>query len=499
MNIYLIDAVRGINYAFLFVIAVSCFYQFVDEAPYISDLHRCIFIAYMSIFLLISKQKFVRLSPFFLTFLFLITVVVNQRLAVISIDTLYSERLYRLDISQALITEYILVFFGYLTILSLVVFWLGTLFKRLFSDNLLSNIKNRGLRIRVLSILFLFAAIWEIFNYANGGFLGGQSSVQNGILQRYVLSILKPDVFFYMALALLLSGSQGFRRRNFWISAGLIFCFLIWKTVSGGKDALLMLAIFYFSFCAFFRLDDKIRISVRQLMLISVLVFFALISFSYIDVFRIILWAGGSLADITDLFSRLESDQALRGLIGTLSNRLSIFDESLFSLYLYELGYSQIDHLVNFESTIKLVFDVIVPSTLYPELVRPQYALALSQGFDYEYNSTGLQVMTGFVWGYVGFFGFLFGKSLGALVAACWVLGGLLYFSFLAKYILPTTLAAYFLLYHIPVWLYLFLAMMGLEHSASWFVHIPLINIINYCLYSVLYSLVLGLRSSKLQ
>jgi hypothetical protein len=219
----------------------------------------------------------------------------------------------------------------------------------------------------------------------------------------------------------------------------------------------------------------------------------------YIDVFRIIIWSGGSLADITDLYSRLESDQALRALIGTLSNRLSIFDESLFSLYLYELGYSNINHLVNFESTAKLVLDVIIPSTLYPDLVKPQYALALAQEFDYGSTLIGIERMTGFVWGYVGFFGFLFGKPLGALVAACWVLGGLLYFSFLTKYIFPTTLAAYFLLYHIPVWLYLFLATMGLEHSASWFVHIPLINIINYFLYSILYSLVLGfIRSPKL-
>lgn len=495
----MIDAVRVINYVFLCVITLSCLYQFVDEEPYISDLHRYFFIAYMSIFIFISKQKFIRISPFFLTFLFLITVVVNQRLAVISIDTQYSERLYRLDIPHDLITEYILVFFSYLIILSVAVFWLGALLKRMFSEKWLENIKNRGLRIKVLFILFLLAAMWEIFNYANGGFLGGQSSVQNSFLQRYVFSILKPDVFFYMALALLLSGSHVFRRKNLWITASLISFFLIWKMVSGGKDGLLMLAIFYFTFYAFFRHDNKINISVNQLMLIFLFVFFGLFSFVYIDVFRIIIWSGGSLTDITDLYSRFQSDQALRAIIGTLSNRLSIFDESLFSLYLYELGYSNINHLVNLESTAKLVLDVIIPSTLYPELIKPQYALALAQDFDFGSNLMGIERMTGFVWGYVGFLGFLFGKPLGALVAVLWVLGGVLYFIFLSKYIFPTTLAAYFLLYHIPVWLYLFLSMMGLEHSASWFVHIPLINIINYFLYTILYSLVLGLiRSPKL-
>ena len=234
--------------------------------------------------------------------------------------------------------------------------------------------------------------------------------------------------------------------------------------------------------------------------MVFLLVLFALISFLYIDVFRVVLWAGGSLSDITDLYTRLESDQALRALIGALSNRLSIFDESFFSLYHQELGYASINHLVNFESTLKLVIDVIIPSTLYPDLVRPQYALAISQGFGFEYNAMGIEVMTGFVWGFVGFFAFLFGKPLGALFAACWVLGGFLYFSVLAKYIFPRTLAAYFLIYHLPVWLYLFLATMGLEHSASWFVHIPLINIINYCFYALLYSFFLGLiRSLRIQ
>ena len=500
MKIYLVDAIRWINYIFLSLIAVSCFYQFVDEPTYISDVHRFIFLAYLSIFILFCHQKFIRISPFLLIFLFLITIVVNQRLAVISIDTQYSQRLYRLDISQALITEYVLVFFSYLAIVAFIVFLSGAMLKQRFSDQWLSNIKNRGLRIGVLASLFLLAVIWEIYNYANGGFLGGQSAVQNGFMQRYVLSIVKPDVFFYMALALLFSGSQEFKKKNLRFSVVLILSFLVWKLVSGGKDGLLMLAIFYFSFCAFFRLENKVNISLRVLIYGFLLVLFALISFLYVDVFRVLLWAGGSLSDITDLYTRLESDQALRALIGRLSNRLSIFDESFFSLYHQELGFAPINYLVNLESTFKLVIDVIIPSTLYPDLVKPQYALAISQGRDYTYNAMGIKVMTGYVWGFVGFFGYLFGKPLGALFAACWVLGGILYFSFLAKYIFPRTLAAYFLLYHLPVWLYLFLSTMGLEHSASWFVHIPIINIINYCFYALLYNLALGLlRSLRFQ
>ena len=497
MNIFLIDAVRWINYAFLFAVVASIFITLVDEVPYISDIHRYLFIVYLSLFIFVSKQKYIRLSPFFLIFLFLVTVVVNQRLAIISFDTLYSVRLYRIEIPQDLITEYILVFFGYLLLLSVVIFWLGVLLKGFFPPSFLDNVKNRGLRVAVLSLLFLCSANWEIFNYANGGFLGGQSNVQNSFLQRYVLSILKPDVFFYLALALLLSGTEQFKRQSNWIVFALILFFLIWKMVTGGKDGLFMLTIFYFSFISFFRLDEKLKVSFARVLGIGVLALSALGSFLYIDVFRVLLWAGGSLSDIPDLVSRLESDQALRSLIGTLSNRLAIFDESLFSLYLYELGYSNIDHLVNFDATIKLVVDVIVPSTLFPDLIRPQYALAIAQGFDPEYNAMGLEVMTGFVWGYVGFFGFLFGKPLGAVVAACWALGALLYFCFLAKFIFPRTLASYFLLYHIPVWLYLFLAMMGLEHSASWFVHIPIINLINYLLFAVIYSFLLGLLRTK--
>mgnify|MGYP000067650016 CR=1 FL=1 len=497
MKVYLINIIKVINILFLTIVIFTTAYQFVDIPPYIMNIHRYFFIVYLIVFIALCNQRLIRVSPFFLVFLYLITVVINQRLAVISVDTQYSQRLYRLDIDSDLITEYIIILLFYLGLTGGTIFFLGVKIKKYFSEQWFNFEEYRVLRFNILSILFVLTAIWDVYNISNGGFLGGQTDVQNGFLQRYVLTIFQPDLFFYLALTFFYTASDVFRKKRFLSILIVISLFMIWKLFSGSKDGLFMLSIYYFTIYAIFSNDRKIKITIGHMIAGLVLIAIAMVSFLYVDIIRVVFWAGGDLSDVTDISSRLEKSDLIRGTIGRLSNRLSIFDESFFSLYLTDLGYHSIDHLVNFGTTLALVIDVIIPSTIFPGLIKPQYALAIAIDQDTFVNAAGFEVMTGFVWGFVGFFGYLFGKLLGAFFSILWISGGILYFIFLCRYVFPKTLSVYFLVYHIPVWLYLVLASMGLEHSASWFVHIPIINIINYLLYAFLFSIILQIKDAR--
>ena len=480
----------------MLVIILSMIHQFFDEPPFIVNSHRLFFISYFLVFISLFKRKILEKSPFLLVFLFLITLVVNQRLAVLSVDTKYSLRLDRVDLSVDLVSSYIFVFFLYLALLTLIVFCLGIVLKKNIHSDWMSDVSYRGARLNVLVFLFLLAACWEVYNLASGGYLGGQSLAARSFLDRYFFSLLRPDVFFYMALGFYLTATQNFKQKYLSNVLFLISAFMVWKLFSGSKDGLLMLAIYLFSIQTLLGLKDKIRVSVGGAGFTLFLAVSAIGSFLYIDIFRVLFWGGGSIGDITDLSSRLDNQELIRSTIGTLSNRLAIFDESMFSLYLTELGYSSIDHIVNLQSTGKLILEVIVPGTLFEDLIKPQYALAIAQGIASEQNANGVFVMTGFVWGFVGFFGHLFGNSIGPFFAAYWFLFGIIYFIFLGKYVFPRTLGFFFLAYHMPVWVYLFLSLMGLGHSASWFVHIPILNMINYLIYVFIFSFALRIKKT---
>ena len=90
----------------MLVIILSMIHQFFDEPPFIVNSHRLFFISYFLVFISLFKRKILEKSPFLLVFLFLITVVVNQRLAVLSVDTKYSIRLHPAGVSVDMVSSF---------------------------------------------------------------------------------------------------------------------------------------------------------------------------------------------------------------------------------------------------------------------------------------------------------------------------------------------------------------------------------------------------------
>jgi len=437
---------------------------FLHGETYINNLNRLSFILFFIIIFFLFSSTICKKHNLITYFGFLVFLFIGQRLVFMSFYTAHNfEHNYYLPymVNHTIIELSLYLFIFYINLLLL-----NSSFQKVVTTIKMhiTFIKNAKLKFKISILFFVISTLISIIVTQKAGLNGINNANDINFATRYFTRFIYPEFFLVFAISLYF-----LKLRNSGISKKTIIClvivYLISTILNGSKEGffcILLQLLFYFSF---FNNTFLIKINLKMIGAIFGVLLFSLFSFLIIAYIRAKYWYN---IDTDVVLSIGKKDNILIDTLGTISRRLSIIEDSIKINYWKVLGFTDISRYVNIQSALKLSLDSLIPSTLYPNLLKSQFALSLMLDNN-PVIINGKEIYAGYWWGFYSYHKYLFGLIPGLIVMTLFIQ---FTFIFIRIIIAQTSITfnVVFIFLFTTNFFYYFIGFFGYEHILSFYV-----------------------------
>jgi hypothetical protein len=416
MRISLGRVLQTINIITMLIVFYSLFSECNECYSLFGSESKIAILLYLIIFIFLSRKSIVQDRLFYKVVIFSIVIAINQRYAFLAIDgsNMMHYSLYNgSNVFSSIVglSVYTLFFMG-----------ISYFFPRRLEYEIKNIFTMKNILIKryaiIAVLLFIAAAIIKLFQLYGFGLSGiGFNAESQNIFLRYFLRFMQIEVLYTIAFFLFMQVRSDLKSNA--LLHILMFFMIIFSVLSGSKAGLLFIILNSVFYIYLSGRDIVFKINIRTFMKAVALTMVAILLFSVNDVIRSVVWHNNINV----------KDYNAVNIVNQISERISIVDDSIRvdNLDNNEVGYRDIRDKVNIINTTYSSIDALIPTTLFPDIVRPQHALSYAYGND-PFEVNGILTNSGYVWGFYGFNKYVF-NFFGGIVAL--ILQYLFWISFL--------------------------------------------------------------------
>lgn len=457
------------------IFAVALSFNFSIDTYY-SNENRIQIIFFLLGFAWLFRPKVVEKHPIVGYFGFFVFLFIGQRLVV---GSFYNAHNWEHDsytaemVSETLqsISIYTIVF--YFTLIAF-----RSQFKKVFRSvyYAANSINDVELKFKIIAFVFVVFGILSTIFLFTGGAAGHNTGIHTSFLYRYVFRIIMPDFLFFMLLAIFLLNNTVRRRYLvFMVAVGLYF--LLMKVAQGSKAAIFQIMILLLLYFVAFERDKIIKVNLKFLIWCFVLATTSIVIFYLIDYVRFFVWYHAS-DELVKVASDEETFIKIMNYIDLISRRLTIFDDAMKVTNWEILGFVDIRDLVNVSTALKMSLDALIPSSVFPDLLKSQYALSVMLK-NPPMIVNGVESYSGYWWGFYGYHHFVFGFWPGLMVMVSFLILNIIFIRMVLNFA-PSTFKLGFFFTFVPSFFFDYVGFFGYEHISGMYVYNLLLWIANF-------------------
>lgn len=468
----------------LFLITLSFFFS-IDT--YYDDANRTLCVVFVLLYAWMFRPSICKSDPMINYFGFFIFLFVTQRLVMASFYTAHNweHQLYKADMVHETIINLSLYIGAFYLVLRLM---RGQLRKIIHSIQTAAiKINDIELKFKVLVGIYLVYSVLNFFILYTGGAFGHNNGTATSFLHRYILKVIVPDFIFYITIAFYFL-SPVIRRNHFKLGIALMVYFVFMKVIQGSKAGIFELLIIILMYFSLFNNKKVIKVNFKFAVVTALLVAVSILIFSVIAYIQFIYWHGAgdeyvaAESIIKDPFIRVINS------LDEISRRLSIIEDAIKVMNYQQFGFKDISAYHNLTTAYQLAVDALIPSTLYPDLLKSQYALALMIGND-PIIRDGVKVYAGYWWGFYGYHHFLFGLYPGMAVMSVFLILNVCFIRLVFKFSTHSFKLAFFFTF-VPGFFFNYIGFFGYEHILGMYVYNMVLWTANYIGFYILFVVV---------
>ena len=470
----------------LFFITMSFFFS-IDT--YYDDNNRWMCVAFVLFYAWLFRPSICKSDPVIGYFGFFIFLFVTQRVVMATFYTAHNweHQLYKPYMVQETLFNLSLYIGAFYLVLRLM---RNQLRKIIHSVQLAAQrINDIELKFIVVVAMYLIYAVLNYIILYTGGTFGHNNGTNTSFLYRYVLKIISPDFIFYIFMALYFL-SPVIRRKFFKLGIGLMVFFVFMKVIQGSKAGIFELFIVVLMYFSLFNNRKIIKVNFKFFINTAILVAVSIYIFSVVAYIQFVYWYGAGNQYVAEVSTITDPVIRVINSLDRISRRLSIVEDAIKVMNYQQLGFRDISQYHNLTTAAKLALDALIPSTLYPDLLKSQYALALMINNGPTIRD-GVEVYAGYWWGFYGYHHFLFGLYQGMAVMAMFLVLNVWFIRLVFKFSSNTFKLAFFFTFF-PLFFFTYIGFFGYEHILSMYVYNMVLWSINFIGYYILFVMVRG-------
>ncbi len=441
---------------------------------YIDNSNRIVFIAFFALSyflftpLICERNKLVNL------FGILIFIYVGQRLVFISFYTAHNfEHYYYLPY---MVNRILLELIIYIIIFHLNLFSLTSAFKKVYEKvGMVSKlISQPRMLFKISVVLFILSTLSRLAITQFASMNGLRDAESISFFSRYIARFVYPEFYFIVVIVIYFISLKGKGKPPTSLYY-FIIVYVVSTVLSGSKEGFFAIIILVMIYYIFFDSNFKIKVGIKFILVSGAIVLFSILSFATIETIRFLLWHHTD----TDFVGIIrQNDKFFLNTLATISRRLSIVEDSIKINYSEVLGFTDISSYVNLRTVIQLAIDSVVPTLLFPGLLKSQFALSyiLNNG---PRVMDGNEIYTGYWWGFYMYHKYVFGFWPGLIVMTAFVRLTFKYMSIIIKNT-SSIFIVFFFFFFLYKFFYYYLGFFGYEHILSFYFDVLLRFYLNY-------------------